>query len=153
MGSINKLKVLFLLLVTAGTVNATLPVQFRTEKQAMSTPMSVLEEVLFTNYYYTKPINVSFDGIRLNLFFDNGKSFATKDVTKVEHQKLTDDDQLVQEITYYVDNRNTSDTIVYVVDHVAGFIQIALPTTNSKGEYIGYTSYRQFINVDQVASK
>jgi hypothetical protein len=153
MGSINKLKVLFLLLVTAGTVNATLPVQFRTEKQAMSTPMSVLEEMLFTNYFYTKPVNVSFDGIRLNLFYDNGKSFATKDLTKVEEQKLTDDEQLVQNITYYVDNKNANDTITYVVDHVAGYVQLVLPTTNSKGEYIGYTSYRQFINVDQVASK
>ena len=120
-----------------------LPIEFRAEKQAMSTPMSLLEDVLFVNYYYAKPVNIKFNGTNLNMYYDNGATFVKKNVTEVSRDTLTDNDKLISETIYYTDNSNVSDTISIVVDFNAGYIQLALPTKNSKGEYIGYTSYRR----------
>jgi len=128
------------------------PIEFRADKQAMSTPMSPLEDVLFVNYYYAKPVNIKFNGIVLNMYYDNGATFYKENVTEVNRNKEFDGDKLISETIFYTDNTNVSDTISFVVDYNAGFFQIAMPTKNSKGEYIGYTSYRKFAK-EEIAMK
>ncbi len=68
------LLIITLVLATTAVVHAKLPVEFRVEKQALSTPMTDIDEVFFSNYFLTKPVNVKFDGTVLNLFFDNGST-------------------------------------------------------------------------------
>jgi len=130
-----------------------LPVEFRAEKQAMSTPMSLLEDVLFVNYYYAKPVSIKFDGSFLNMCYDNGSTFVKKNVTEVNRDTQYDNNKLISETILYIDNENVSDTISLVVDFNAGFVQIALPTKNSRGEYIGYTSYRRLAKENDLAMK
>jgi hypothetical protein len=128
-----------------------LPVEFRVEKQAMSTPMTALDEVLFTNYYFSKPINIKFDGSLLNMYFDNGATFVKKNVTEVKRNSEFEDNRLATETILYTDIKNASDTISLVVDHTVGYVQIILPTKNSKGEYVGYTSYCKFAKDNELA--
>jgi hypothetical protein len=146
--------IIFILLVTACQFSfAKTPIEFRAEKQAMSTPMSPIEDMLFGYYYYVRPININFDGSLLNMYFDNGATFVKKEVTKIDSFNEYDGKKLVQEVSLYVDNANSSDTISYIVNHIANSIQIVLPTKNAKGEYIGYTSYRKLANENELASK
>ena len=128
-----------------------LPIEYRIEKQSMSTPMSVVEDIFFTSSYYTRPVNVKFDGAVLNLVYDNGATFTKRNVTKVNHEKEFEHAALSLETYYYTDNNNLSDTILMVIDYQVGYIQMILPTKNSKGEYIGYTSYRKFVKNDELA--
>jgi hypothetical protein len=136
-----------------GFSQAKLPINFKVEKQSMSTPMSSLEEMAFGNAYYTKPINVKFDGSILNMYYDNGTSYIKKNVTEVNRNAEYENNELVLETILYTDNNNVSDTISLVVDHYADCIQIILPTKNSKGEYVGYTSYKKFVSDGELALK
>jgi len=128
------------------------PVEFKVEKQSMSTPMTPMEEVIFTNFYFSRPVNIKFDGAFLNMCFDNGETFVKKNVTEVNRDKQYEDDVLMQETIFYTDNKNASDTISFVVNYTAGYVQLVLPTKNSKGDYLGYTSYRKFID-NKLASR
>ena len=96
------------------------PIKFRAEKQAMSTPMTTLDEMFFMNYYIAKPVNVNFDGSVLNMTFDNGATFAKKNVTEVNRNSEYADNTLALETILYTDNSNVSDTISLVIDHTVG---------------------------------
>jgi hypothetical protein len=128
----------------SGFSQAKMPIKFRVEKQSMSTPMSSLEEMFLGNSYYTKPVNIKFDGSILNMYYDNGATFAKKNVTEVKRNAEYEDGAVILERILYTDNDNVSDTISFIVDHYVGYVQLVLPTKNSKSEYIGYTSYRNF---------
>jgi len=98
-------------------------------------------------------MNVKFDGTTLDLYFDNGMTFAKKQVTEVRRNAESENNEVTLETILYVDNSNVSDTISYIVDHTASCVQIILPSKNSKGEYVGYTCYKQFIKENQLASR
>jgi len=106
--------------------------------------MSTLEEMFFGDLYYSKPVNVKFDGTILNMNFDNGVSFVKKNVTEVNRNAEYENGSIISETILYTDKTNASDTISLVVDYFAGCVQVVLPTRNSKGEYVGYTSYKNF---------
>jgi hypothetical protein len=147
-----KITILFALLFSLnGFSQNSLSVSLRVEKQAMSTPMTELEEVFFMNYYYARPMNIKFNGSLLNMYYDNGATFAKKEVEQVERFEEYDGSKLAMETFLYVDKQNPSDTISLIVDYNVKYIQVVLPTKNSKGEYIGYTSYRQFVNEEGLA--
>jgi hypothetical protein len=129
------------------------PLVFRVEKQAMSTPMSLLADMFFIHYYDTKPVNINFDGTFLNLYYDNGTSLVKKNVTEVNRDAEYENNTLTLETILYTDNSKVSDTISLVIDHSVGYVQLALPTKNSKGEYIGYTCYKKFLKGDELAMK
>lgn len=137
----------------SGFSQTKLPVEYRVEKQAMSTPMSPLEDMFFINYYDTKPVNIKFNGSMLNMYYDNGVTFIKKNVTEVNRNAEYDNKNLVLETIYYTDNTNVSDTITFVIDHAVGYIQLTLPTKNSKGEYLGYTCYKKFTKDEELAMK
>ena len=128
------------------------PVQYRLEKQSMSTPMSPIEDIFFGNSYYTKPINVKFDGAILNMYYDNGATFVNKELTKVKTDSEYEDNILLMETFIYTDNSNPSDTILFVVDYEVSYMQVILTTKNSMGEKIGYTSYRAFVEEEKLAA-
>ena len=109
----------------------------------MSTPMTTLDEMFFMNYYIAKPVNVNFDGAVLKMTYDNGAVLSTRNVTEVNRNSEYENNNLVIETILYTDNSNASDTITLVLDHAVGYVQVAVPTKNSKGEYVGYTSYKQ----------
>ncbi|HPS12368.1 MAG TPA: hypothetical protein PLB87_03770 [Prolixibacteraceae bacterium] len=153
MKSIKLFLLLTIIFCLKGYSQTNLPIKFRVEKQAMSTPMSSLDEAFFSNYYYSKPMNVKFDGTTLDLYFDNGMTFAKKQVTEVRRNAESENNEVTLETILYVDNSNVSDTISYIVDHTASCVQIILPSKNSKGEYVGYTCYKQFIKENQLASR
>jgi hypothetical protein len=127
------------------------PVEFRVDKQSMSTPMTDLDEVIFLRSYYTRPVNIIFEGTHLNMFYDNGETFAKKNLTVVDHEMEYEDNKLALERYIYTDDKNSTDKILFVVDYNVGYVQVILPTKNSKGENIGYTSYRQFISINELA--
>jgi hypothetical protein len=127
-----------------GFSQAKLPLEFRVEKQSMSTPMSTLEEMFFGNAYYSKPVNVKFDGATLNMNFDNGATFVKKNLTEVNRNAEYENGSIISETILYTDKANASDTISLIADYYAGCVQVVLPTKNSKGEYVGYTSYKNF---------
>lgn len=129
------------------------PIEYRVEKQSMSTPMTILEDALFVRSYFTRPVNVKFDGNILDMHYDNGQTFTRKSVTKVNQEAEYEDGALSLEAYYYTDNNNVSDTIMFVVDYSVGYVQVVLPTKNSKGEKIGYTSYRKFVDDVELALK
>lgn len=149
------LKTLFItfFILISINVNSQLPVKYRVEEQSMSTPMSILDDMFFSYYYYSKPINIIFDGSILNMYYDNNNTFLKKEVIKVDEDLSYDKDILVQEKYVYVSTDNKSDTILYIIDYEVKYIQIILPTKNSKNEYIGYTSYRKFIKIDLLSLK
>lgn len=130
-----------------------LPIEYRVEKQSMSTPMTLLEDVIFVNPYFMRPVNIKFDGSQLNMYFDNGATFTKKNVTKVDSEVEYDDDAISVVRDFYTDNSNVSDTILFVVDYNVGYVQVVLPTKNSKGEYVGYTSYQKFGMEEELALK
>jgi hypothetical protein len=142
-----------LMFCTTGFSQAKLPVEFRVEKQSMCTPMGLLEDVIFTNYYISKPVKVKFDGSFLNICFDNGAAFVKKNVTEVKRNAEYENHNLAFETILYTDKANASDTISLVIDHSIGFVQLIVPVKNSKGENIGYTSYKKFEKEDQLASQ
>jgi hypothetical protein len=133
-----------LLFCSMGFSQTKLALQFRVEKQAFSSPMSSLEDMFFGNSYYSKPVNVKFDGSILNMYYDNGASLAKKNVSEVNRHVDYEDGALILETILFTDNNCISDTISFIVDYYVGYVQVVLPTKNSKGEYIGYTSYRNF---------
>lgn len=96
-------------------------------------------------------MNVDFNGATLKMYYDNGAVFAKKEVTEVNRDEEFEDGKLSIETIFYTDKANVSDTISLVVDYNVGYIQVVLPTTNKTGEYIGYTSYRQFVEADKLA--
>lgn len=128
------------------------PVKFRVEKQSMSTPMSPLDEIFFNRSYYSRPVTVEFDGNLLCMYYDNGATFAKKQVTKIDVEQEFEDDNLILEKFFYVDNSNVKDTIMFVVDYDVSYIQMILPTKGKTDNYFGYTSYRKFVKEDGFAS-
>jgi hypothetical protein len=149
-----KLIALFILVFSLKGISQTkFPVEFRVEKQAMSTPMGLLEDMFFINYYYTKPVNIKFNGSILNMYYDNGGTFVKKNVTEVNRNTEYENNKLAIETILYTDNENSSDTISFVADYNVGYVQIILPTKNSKGEYLGYTSFRKFTKENALALK
>lgn len=127
------------------------PVEFRVEKQSMSTPMSPIEDIFFLSSYYTKPVTIAFDGYLLDMHYDNGQSFLKTEVTEVNRDLEYDDNNLILETIYYTNNNNVTDTILFVKDYEIGYIRLILPTENSKGEKIGYTSYKKYVDIHKVA--
>lgn len=127
------------------------PVSFRVEKQSMSTPMTVVEDMLFVKSYYTKPLNISFDGEELVMKYDNGQVFTKKNVSKVNYQTEFEDNTLSMETFEYTDDANNSDLILFTVNYSIGYFEIVLTAKNSKGESIGYTSYRKYIPGNELA--
>lgn len=119
----------------------------------MSTPMTTLDEIFFDSPYSTKPLNIQFDGTNINMYYDNGKTHTNLNVTKVDNDAEYENGILLSERFIYTDNSNVSDTILFVVDYNVGYVQLVIPTKNSKGDYWGYTSYRKFMSVNQLASK
>jgi hypothetical protein len=149
-----KLTTIFtLLFVSLGFAQTKFSVEFKVERQSMSTPMSPLDEVIFSNFYLAKPVNIKFDGSNLNMYFENGTALLKTNVTEVDREADYDDDNLIQEKILFTDNNNTADTISFVVNHIAGYVQVVLPTKNSKGDYIGYTSYRKTVKENELASR
>ncbi len=144
MKTIKLIVLLTLVFCLNGFSQTKFPIQFRVEKQAMSTPMTTLEEVFFMNYYVTKPVNVKFDGSVLNMYYDNGTTFVKKNLTKISRNEEHEGGALKMETILFTDNNNISDTISFVVDYEVGYVQVIMPTKNSKGEYVGYTSYQEF---------
>ena len=128
------------------------PIDYRVEKQSMSTPMSPVEDIFFNSSYYTKPVNVKFDGKLLHMYYDNGGTFVKKNLSKVTQDAEYEDNSLIMETFYFVDDSNVSDTLLFVVDYDVAYLQMILPTRNSKGEKIGYTSYRKFVKGEELAS-
>lgn len=134
-----------------GFAQTKFPISFRVEKQAMSTPMSPVEDMFFIRYYDTKPVTLKFDGSHLNMYYDNGTAFKKYNLTEVKRNKELENNVVTTETILYTNNENVSDTISLVSDFNVGYIQIVLPTQNSKGEYIGYTSFQKFIKPDALA--
>lgn len=127
------------------------PIEYRVEKQAMSTPMSLLEDVVFVHPYFTRPLNIQFDGSVLNMKYDNGEAFVNKNLTEVKKLTELDEDAIMFETFYYTDKSNVSDTIMFVVDHNIGYVEFVLPTKNSNGNNIGYTSYKKYVKDENLA--
>lgn len=153
MKTILSIAFLTLIFCSSGFSETKLPVEFRVEKQSMCTPMSSLEDVVFTNYYISRPVNIKFDGSLLNICYENGVTFEKKNVTEVKRTAEYEDNSLSAETILYTDKSNASDTISLVIDHSIGFVQLIVPAKNSKGENIGYTSYKKFGKEDQLASR
>jgi hypothetical protein len=149
-----KLKVLLILLLTSIALSSFsqsyFPVKFRVEKQAMSTPMTPLYDVFFDNYFHAKPVNVDFDGSVLKLLYDNGRVYTKKEVTKVDYIREEYKGELEYERILFTDNENPKDTISLVVDHLVNCYNIIVPEKNSKGENIGYKSYRHFVEEEKL---
>ncbi|MDA3930883.1 MAG: hypothetical protein PF541_18190 [Prolixibacteraceae bacterium] len=143
--------VLIVLFNCKGFAQEVFPVQFKVEKQAMSTPMSVMEEMFFNSAYYARPINIQFDGVQLNMFYDNNRIVKKENVTQVESNADFDDDQDVTKRFYYTIDNNVSDTIMLVVDYEIPYVQLVVPAKNSNGEKIGYTSYQKFVKYEELA--
>lgn len=129
------------------------PIKFRVEKQSMSTPMTDIEDILFVRSYYARPVNIIFDGKDLQMVYDNGEVFTKKSLTKVNYETEYEEGKLGLESFQYTDDANPQDAVLFVVDYNVGYLQIILTTKNSKGENIGYTSYRQYVSDDQLALK
>ncbi|MBN2807600.1 MAG: hypothetical protein JXR22_13155 [Prolixibacteraceae bacterium] len=147
------LSIFFFLMIFSATLGfgqVKFPVEYRVEKQAMSTPMTPLDEIIFLNSYHTRPVNVEFDGTRLQMFYDNRQLHLRKEVALVAREVEEEDGELYFERYIYTDKNIASDTIQFVVDYEVGYVQVILPSKNSKGENIGYTSYRQFVKNDQL---
>lgn len=129
------------------------PVEFRVEKQSMSTPMTDLDDIVFVRPYFTRPVNIKFDGTHLNMFYDNNETFTKKNLTQVDHEMEYENSVLALERYIYTDDKNPSDNILFVVDYNVGYVQIILTTKNSKGENVGYTSYQHFVTEGDLALK
>lgn len=148
------LKLTLLLIVTLslnGVAQNIFPVEFRVEKQSMSTPMTTLEESFFMHSYATRPVNIEFDGQLLNMYFDNKVSFVKEGVTPVDKEVETEGNDVLVEKYYFTLNSNASDTVMFVVDYEVPYFQVILPTKNSKGDYVGYTSYKEYIDTEKLA--
>ena len=141
-----------MLTISAAVASAKLPVSFRVEKQAMSTPMSTLNDVFFSHYYQSRPVTVTLTGSDLNMVYDNGSACLKMKLNEVSRQLVNEDDETSQEIIRYVNAANPTDTISYVKDLQIGYFQVIIPAKNSKGEYIGYTSYKYFDKENSLAS-
>ena len=149
-----KLLIIFsLLFCLNGFSQSIRPLSYRVEKIAMSTPMTTLDEMFFMNYFHAKPVNYNFDDKDLKMTKDKSRIMKNKEVTEVSREEDTDDGQILMETILFVDNALTTDTITFVMDYEVGYVQLVLPTKNSSGENIGYTSYRQFIDQAQLALK
>jgi hypothetical protein len=149
-----KLISLFILLFSlSGFAQTNVSVKIRVEKQAMSTPMTPLYDMFFMNFYHTRPVNIEFDGNLLNMYYDNGSTFTKKNVTEVAREVEVYDDKLEYETIRYTNNENVSDTISLVYDHIVGSVELILPTKNSEGKSIGYTSYRHIARDGELAMK
>ena len=149
-----KLAILFTILFSIkGFSQIKFPIEYRVEKQSMCTPMMMLEDVLFVHSYFTKPLNIQFDGANLKMTYDNGESFISKNLTQVNHTAEYEDNELSLESYYFTDNSNASDTLMFVVDYGVGYVQFIVPTKNSDGNNIGYTSYRRFVKDENLALK
>ncbi|MDA3816313.1 MAG: hypothetical protein PF486_02980 [Prolixibacteraceae bacterium] len=149
-----KLRVLFILffisIAASSFSQSYFPVEYRVEKEAMSTPMTPLYDMFFDNYYHAKPVNVNFDGSVLKLLYDNGRVFSKKEVTKVDYIREEYNGELEYERFLFTDNENPTDTISFVVDHLVDCYQISFPEKNSNGENIGYKSYRHFVEEEKL---
>lgn len=127
------------------------PLEYRVEKQAMCTPMEPLEDVLFRHPYYAKPVTVHFDGENLKMLYDGGAAHLYKKISKVNYESEFEDDKLALEKIYYCDRNTATDTFLLVVDYSVGYVQFIVPTKDSTGENIGYTSYRKFMKTNELA--
>jgi hypothetical protein len=121
-----------LVFCSIGFAQTKLPIEFRVEKQAMSTPMTALDEIFFAHYYDSKPVNIIFTGSLLNMTYDDGSTFVKKNITEVNRDLEYSGDHLTLETILFTDNSNVSDTISFVVDHTVGYVQIVLPTKMQK---------------------
>ncbi|MCF8359705.1 MAG: hypothetical protein K9H26_13165 [Prolixibacteraceae bacterium] len=127
------------------------PVKFRVEKQSMSTPMTPLYDAFFMHSYSARPVNIEFDGESLNMYYDNHVSFLKQEVTPVNKESETWNNDIITEKYYFTLSSNPTDTVMFVVDYEVPYLQVVLPAKNSKGDYIGYTSFKQFIDNEKLA--
>nr|HPR31817.1 hypothetical protein [Prolixibacteraceae bacterium] len=87
--------VLFFLLLSLEGFSQEFSVHFQVEKQSMSTPMSEIEDAFFLTYYYTKPLNVQFDGTVLNMYYENGATFRKINVSEINREETYEDGKLI----------------------------------------------------------
>jgi hypothetical protein len=73
-----------------------------------------------------------------------------KEVTKVDYIREEYKGELEYERILFTDNENPKDTISLVVDHLVNCYNIIVPEKNSKGENIGYKSYRHFVEEEKL---
>ncbi len=140
-----------ILFSSSGYSEDVLPVKYKIDKQAMSTPMTNLEEIFFNSSYYSRPINVTFDGEQLHMYYDNNVTFIKKQVIEVESNADFDEDEKIINRRFYTFNDNKSDTLMFLIDSEINYVQVVLPAKNSKGEKIGYTSYKKYMNIEELA--
>lgn len=136
-----------------GQAQDLLPVEYRVTKQSMSIPLTPIREAVFIHRYAEKPLNVKFDGSLLSMKYDDQKVFKHETVSKVDEYIENSNGKLLYEQYFYTLNSNTSDTISLVIDHEIPYIQLILPSKDSRGVKTGYKSYRIFSNLKELAIK
>ncbi len=147
-----KIIVLFTLLFSLkGFSQSEISFTIRAEKQAMSTPMTPLYDVFFVNYYYSRPVNIELNGSNFRMYYDNGATVTKKEIIEAHREKEVYNNKVEFETIYFTNKQDVTDTVSVQIDYSAKYIQVVIPTKNSEGEYIGYTSYIQPANVDELA--
>lgn len=135
---------ILILLLSINISSAQLPIKFKVDKQSMSTPMTPIYDIFFGASYHTRPVNISFDGEILNMFYDNGSTFKKLNLILIDKNDFRDDGVVEYERFIYVDKNNMSDTIIHEIGYLVGYTKIILPTKSKSGEYVGYTSYTEY---------
>jgi hypothetical protein len=141
---INKLFILFLLLCSTNVFSQTsLPINFKANKQSVS------DDEWFINYYYVRPINISFNGSILYMYYDNGGVFLKKEINQYTKTVEYEDNKPIEKFILNIssDTLKNRDSITIIVDHrfKYDYKEIILPTQDIHGEN-NYTAYRRFID-------
>lgn len=145
-----KLKLLFIFLVFSlfSFSNSVIsPINFKADNQSSATPED--GELYFIRFFYTRPVNVYFDGLYILVNYDNnGKVLLNKQVKSYIKSTETFDDGNVDKWTIDIsendENKTRYDTIEIIIDNRMKdkMYQIVIPTKDKYGE--NYTSYRKF---------
>jgi hypothetical protein len=120
------------------------PITFKADKQCVTTPDN--GELYFFNYFYTRPIEVYFDGLFLIINYANNNSVFLKKKVKsftktIETYNEGNIEKWLIDISENEENKNRYDIIEIIIDHRFKIYQIILPTKDKYGE--NYTSYRK----------
>lgn len=142
---LTKILLLLILILVCLSSEGQLPIKFKTVEQGTAKPED--GELYFMTFYYSKPINVKFDGKTVSMIYDNGRAYLKKKVNTFDEIKKYDDNKLI--LTYILDVstdtiKTRDDEIKIIIDNRFNVPnrQIIVPTNDKYGD--NYTCFRRF---------
>ena len=147
-----KFIILLSILSISGFSQVITPIKFKATQMSVATPDD--GELYFFDFFYSKPVNVNFNGNSINVSYDNGKILISRKIKSYIKTTEYENNAPIDKFIIYAPVNDTIssryDSLQIIVDNRFKYInfQIIIPSKDVYGE--NFVSYRQFESQETV---